>query len=107
MSVYWKFIDTVKLDKIIASGDFPFPRRLFWETDINTIDLTFHRRVIIERVLTRGVLSDYYVLLKIYSKDEIAEAIKKIRTFDPVTRNFCSNNFNVPIEEIHASSYYD
>lgn len=106
MSQYFSFIDTVLLDKKISSGQFPFSEYLFWDTSLDQIDTRLHKNYIIERVLSKGFLSDFYLLLKMYSHDEIVVAIKKSRVLDKKTVNFSSLYFNVPINELHASSFY-
>jgi hypothetical protein len=106
MSIYFKYIDTHSLDKKLESGEFPFSKYLFWDTELDLIDREKNKRAIVERVLTRGFLSDFYTLIKMYSKEEITEAIKKSRVLDKKTANFCSLYFNIPLNEINASSYY-
>ncbi len=106
MSSYFNYIDTASLDKKLESGDFPFSKYLFWDTPIELIDREKHKRSIVERVLTRGFLEDFYTLIKMYSKEEITDAIKGSRVLDKKTANFCSLYFNIPLNEINASSYY-
>ncbi len=106
MSSYFNYIDTASLDKKLETGEFPFSKYLFWDTPIELIDREKHKKSIIERVLTRGFLEDFYTLIKMYSSEEITDAIKKSRVLDKKTANFCSLYFNIPLNEIHASSYY-
>jgi hypothetical protein len=106
MNSYYNFIDTTSLNKKISNGEFPFSQNLFWDAPIETIDLQKHKNFVIERVLTRGFLDDFYVLEKIYSANEIEYLIKKSKTLDAKTRNFCSHYFNIPVSEIYAPSYY-
>lgn len=86
--------------------EFPFSQYLFWDADITVIDLKQHRRYVVERVMTRGRLEDFKKLLSIYSNEAIALEIKKSKQLDPKTRHFCSWYFNIPINELHASSFY-
>jgi nicotinamide mononucleotide adenylyltransferase len=106
MSSFFNYIDTEILDKKLETGIFPFSKYLFWDTPIELIDKEIHKKSIIERVITRGFLEDFYTLVKMYSREEIVEAIKKSRVLDKKTANFCSLYFNIPLNEIHASSYY-
>ncbi|NUO00501.1 MAG: hypothetical protein HUU01_07795 [Saprospiraceae bacterium] len=48
-----------------------FSANLFWDTDETTLDLEKNARFIIERVLSRGRLSDWFILLKLYGQDRI------------------------------------
>jgi hypothetical protein len=106
MSSYFNFIDTTALDKKVQTGEFPFSQNLFWDSSIEKIDLKKNKRYVIERVLTRGFLEDFYMLLKVYTTNEIKEAILKSRELDAKTISFCSHYFNIPKLEIHASSFY-
>jgi hypothetical protein len=106
MNSYFNFIDTAALDKKIQSGEFPFSQNLFWDTAVENIDLKKNQRYVIERVLTRGFLQDFYILLQLYTTKELKEAIIKSKELDAKTINFCSNYFNIPKPEMHASSFY-
>ena len=106
MHNYFSFIDTGLLDQKLSTGQFPFSKYLFWDTPVHMIDVKLHQKYIIERVLVKGFLTDFYILLKLYSNDEIVVAIKRSRVLDRKTVNFCSYYFNVPIKELYASSYY-
>lgn len=106
MNSYFSFIDTEFLNRKLITAEFPFSQYLFWDTPIEMIDLKKHKKYIIERVLSKGFLSDFYLLIKIYSNDEITTAIKSSKSLDKKTVNFCSNYFNVPLNELYASPYY-
>jgi hypothetical protein len=106
MNNYFSFIDIQQLDRKLETGQFPFSKYLFWDTSLDMIDVKLHKKFIIERVLTKGFLKDFYLLLKMYSNKEIVEAIKSSKVLDKKTVNFCSHYFNVPIKELHASSYH-
>ncbi len=106
MNSYFNFIDTVALNKKINSSQFPFSQNLFWDASLATIELQKHKNFVIERVLSRGFLSDFYMLQKIYSSNDIQDLLKKSKVIDAKTRNFCSIYFNIPVTEIYAPSYY-
>lgn len=103
---YFCFTDTKALDEKIKQGGFPFSRYLFWDADLEKIDLKKNARYVIERVLTRGFTQDFYMLLKIYSLEEIKAALRKSKELDPKTVNFCSTYFNIPKSEMNVSSFY-
>lgn len=107
MHTYFQFIDTDRLNAKLKSGEFPFRQNLFWDTPLSNIDLQKNKRYIIERVLTRGFLEDFYVLLKLYKEEDIKDALRKSKELDPKTVNFCSIYFNISKQEMHASSFYD
>jgi len=107
MSVFFKFLPEEVRTKKIEKGDFPFSPYLFWDTSVKKINTEKHKNFIIERVLTRGLLKDFYYLLQLYSTEEITSAIKKSKVLDKKTLNFCSHFFGIPLNELHASSFYD
>jgi hypothetical protein len=106
MNSYFEYLDTKALDQKAKGSEFPFSQNLFWDTPVQNIHLQQHKRYIIERVLTRGFLQDFYLILKIYTKEEIREAILKSKELDPKTAHFCSEYFEIPKKQIHVSSFY-
>jgi hypothetical protein len=74
---YFTLIDTAAFQQKINSGQFPFSQFLLWDAEIKTIDIKVHQRYVIERVLTRGILEDFYVLTQLYTKEEIKKALKQ------------------------------
>ncbi len=71
-------------------------KTLFWDTDINKLDLSKHKRYIIERILKFGDFEDYSWLKGIYSENQIKEVIKRDRSeLDKKSLNFWSNFYNV------------
>ena len=87
-------------------NQFPFSKKLFWDIDIITLDITQKKRFVIERVLVRGGMNDVKKLFQIFTRNEIIDTIKSCRDLDVVTHNFCHNYFNIPKEEMHAPSQY-
>ena len=62
MTTYFKYLPESVLTKKINKGDFPFSQYLFWDTPVEKIDIAKHKNYIIERVLSRGLLQDFYFL---------------------------------------------
>lgn len=73
-----------------------FSTNLFWDIDESTLDSEKNARFIIERVLTRGRLSDWWALNRLYDWEKIKQEVLKIRYLDKVTLAFCSSFFKVP-----------
>lgn len=73
-----------------------FSPNLFWDTDPTTLDQVKHARYIIERVLLRGQLSDWFTMVRLYGLERIKQEAMNIRYLDKTTLNFCSNLFGVP-----------
>ncbi len=106
MNIYFNFLPPEILNKKLQKGDFPFSKFLFWDSEFEKINTELHKNYIIERVMSRGLLMDFYFLLQLYTKEEITTALKKSRVLDRKTVNFCSHYFKIPITDMHASSYY-
>jgi hypothetical protein len=81
----------------------PLRKELFWDIDFDKIDLTKHRRIIIERVLTLGTLDEFRFLLKSYAEQTLVDEIKQIGYLDPKTLNFVVNFF--PVEKTQLKCY--
>lgn len=106
MHFFFKYLPENVLSQKIDRGDFPFSQYLFWDTPIEKIDIEKHKNYIIERVLSRGLLADFYFLLQLYTTEEITIAVKKSKVLDKKTINFCSHYFKIDKKELHASSFY-
>jgi hypothetical protein len=102
MTSYFKYLPESVLTKKIKKGEFPFSQYLFWDTPLEKINIVKHKNYIIERVLMRGSLKDFYFLLQLYTTEEIIIAVKNSKTI-----NFCSHYFGIPLNELHATSYYN
>lgn len=71
-------------------------KSLFWDTNINTIDMVGNRRYVIERVLKFGSLTDYVWLKSTYSPEEIKEVITRERSeLDKKSLNFWRNIYTI------------
>ena len=106
MNSYFKYLPESILSQKIEKGGFPFSQCLFWDSAVDKINPEKHKNYIIERVLGRGLLQDFYFLLQLYSTEEITTAVKKSKVLDKKTVHFCSYYFKIPITELHASPYY-
>lgn len=106
MNSFFKHLPKHVLENKIKRGDFPFSQYLFWDTSVENIDPIQNRNYIIERVLSRGSLEDFYYLIHLYTNDEIRTAIKNSKVLDKKTVNFCSHYFKIPLNKLHASSFY-
>ena len=69
---------------------------LFWDTDVNALDLKKHQKAIIERILMRGLLEEFQSIMQYYGKDTIKSTALKARYLDKRTLAFCSTIFETP-----------
>ena len=79
-----------------------FNPHLFWDTKISSINIDDHARYIIERVVTRGTLSDWQTLKKAYGLEKIKNTSIQIRSLDAKTLAFLSNYFDIGKEEFRC-----
>ena len=73
-----------------------FTKNLFWDVNAADLDAKEHARFIIERVLTRGLMKDWWALIRLYDWETIKTEIVQMRYLDKVTLNFCSTFFHMP-----------
>lgn len=72
---------------------------LFWDIDPKQLDANNSMRLIVERVLTRGNLSEFKQLIGFYSNEELRNCVVKIGQLDARTLNFITGYMNIPKED--------
>lgn len=75
---------------------------LFWDTDIQKIDLQKHKASVIERITTRGHLEEFRDMMQFYGKDTVKNSLLNARWLDKVTLAFCSTIFETPETEFRC-----
>ncbi|MFN0033505.1 MAG: DUF6922 domain-containing protein [Saprospiraceae bacterium] len=75
---------------------------LFWDTDVQKIDLQKHRASVIERILMRGHWEEFHALLQYYGRETVKETALNLRYLDKVTLSFCSTIFETPVTEFRC-----
>ncbi len=75
-------------------------KNLFWDRDINFIDIEKHKIFIIERILKYGLPEQVLWLLSTYPEQSIVEVIKKSKNIDKKTANYWAVHFQIPKKEI-------
>lgn len=71
-------------------------KSLFWDTDINTIDMVKNKRYVIERILKFGDFDDYHWMRNAYSTEDIRSVILEERVdLDPKSISFWCHSFNI------------
>jgi hypothetical protein len=68
----------------------------FWDIDFTKIDLDTNKRLIIERVICFGNLSELSFIIDYYGKKEIVNTICSLNYIDNKTLNFYSIYFKIP-----------
>lgn len=74
-------------------------KRLFWDTDPNTIDFDKHSRYVIDKVVRLGQIEDWREILRFYGPERIKNEVTQILWLDDKTLYFLSHYFKVPLED--------
>lgn len=74
-----------------------FSSYLFWDADKDKLDYEINKAYIIERVLSHGLLTDWYKLKSLYGLQVIKEVVLQLRYLDKYSLHFCSAYFSIPL----------
>ena len=80
--------------------DTPDFRPLFWDTDLDTINLQKNKKHIIQRILNFGNEKTYRWLFQVYSVNDIIDVVKYDKNINPRSAVMIANYFGIPKEEI-------
>ena len=75
---------------------------LFWEFNIQSIDLQQHKASVIERIVTRGRWEEFLEMLRFYGQDTVKQVVLNARWLDKRTLAFCSAVFDMPVTEFRC-----
>jgi len=73
-----------------------FSPYLFWDMDVAKLNFNSSCRFVMERVYSKGTLSDVAELIKLYGLEKIKNEIVKIPYLDAKTHNYLSLVFKIP-----------
>ena len=79
---------------------------LFWDVNINELDLLRHRSFIIERFLNMGNESGIKWLWHTYAENDVLEIVKTSRKLSKKTARCWQNYFDLREEEMKCFSTY-
>jgi hypothetical protein len=74
-------------------------KHLFWDIDINSLDLEKHKKQIIHRVLDYGLIDDWQFIYNYYGISEIAKTAITIRDLERKSASFIALLANIPKEK--------
>ena len=75
---------------------------LFWDVNIEEVDLVKHRSSVIERITNRGRLDEFRAMVKFYGQETVKNVLINVRYLDKRTLSYCSLIFDVPITEFRC-----
>lgn len=79
-----------------------FSSNLFWDGNIDALDLDKNKRYIIQRVLEYGTLSDWMIIKSFYGIDTISNEMLKVRTLDKISLSFLCTIANLKKEDFRC-----
>jgi hypothetical protein len=77
---------------------------LFWDLNPKMLDMQENKSIIIERVFTRGNLTDLQIIIQLYGLETIKKEIVKAGFLDKKTLSFASKFLNIPKTEFKCYS---
>jgi hypothetical protein len=81
--------------------DAQIPKRLLWDMDLDDFDWQKCRRIVVERVIERGKMEDFYTLFKMYGGvNGVREIAKEVHELTPRSMAFACAVFNLKKEEL-------
>jgi len=75
-----------------------FSKHLFWDVDVNGLDLEKSKRYIIQSVLNYGLIKDWDLIYHYFGINEIAKIAVDSRDLDKKSASFVAMLANIPIE---------
>ena len=75
---------------------------LLWEYDLNRFNWDDMRTVVVQRVIERGRMDDFYAILNLYGLEGVKEAIKLISYLNPKDLSFVCSVFNMNKEDLRC-----
>jgi len=73
---------------------------LLWEYEFEKINWQQMREIIVQRVVERGRMNDFYAALNLYGIEGVKEAIKHIPYLNPKDLEFVCSVFEIKKEEL-------
>lgn len=85
-----------------ADCKYQFSKNLFWDIDLNTLDMEKNSPYVIQRTLEYGLDNDWDLLRSYYGMDRILSEAKKFRTLDPKALAYLSVITHTPKTEFRC-----
>ena len=77
-------------------------KSLFWDVPPLTLDLDKNKRLILERVFTRGNIEEFQSINQYYTKEEIRKSVKAIGSLDKKTLHFISTTYKIKPDDFRC-----
>ena len=71
-------------------------KEIFWDIDMSTLNYEVQGAFILERVITRGTISDFKQIVKYYGIEALEKIAIDTKNLDKKSLNFISFFLNIP-----------
>lgn len=75
-------------------------KTLLWEYDPDHLNLQDMRMIVVQRVIERGRVEDFYAILNLYGQNGVKDTIKQIPYLNPKDLSFVCSVFNLKKEDL-------
>lgn len=89
------FFDDYKLHRIAQVR-----KTLLWEYDPDQFDWQSMRTLVVQRVVERGRMDDFYAIMNLYGLEGVKDAIREIPYLNPKDLSFVCSVFELRKEEL-------
>ncbi|MEP7145599.1 MAG: hypothetical protein ABI792_01180 [bacterium] len=79
---------------------------IFWDTDINKLDILKYKKYTIERILQNGRMEHINWMLQTFADDEVINAVKNSLIIDRRTANYWALYYKINKDEIVCFSKF-
>jgi hypothetical protein len=82
-----------------------FSKNLFWDVDVNSLDMEEHKSFIVARVLDYGTWNDWETIKNYYGLEELKNISTQLRSILPESLSFISTVTNTPENEFRCYTH--
>jgi hypothetical protein len=82
-----------------------FSDYLFWDVDRTKLEVEKSKVYIIDRVLSHGMLTDWFLIKELYGKETIKNTALQLRHLDKYSLHFCAAYFEEPIQNFRCYKF--
>jgi hypothetical protein len=75
---------------------------LLWEYDLKNFDYQGMKLLVVQRVIERGRMEDFYAMLNLYGLEEVKNTLRNIKMLNKKDMNFVSVAFDIPFKELRC-----
>ena len=87
-------------DKFKEYPDLEINPSLLWEYDLTNFDYQQMRNIVVQRVIERGWINDWYAALNLYGIEGMRRSIKELPYLNNKDMYFVSTIFKIPLSEM-------